>query len=72
MDGFYVCSPNTTVGASYGSGGIGGLIGHAKGNITIDNVTIKNSSIAERNGDTIHYGLLAGYVRGDSINIRNC
>ena len=44
VDGFYMCSSNTTAEPSYGNAGIGGLIGHAKGNITVDNVTLKNGT----------------------------
>lgn len=45
VDGFYVCSPNTTVDPQWGNAGIGGLIGHAKVAVTIDNVTMRNGIV---------------------------
>lgn len=45
VDGFYVCSPNTTVDPTWGEAGIGGLIGHAKVAVTIDNVTMRNGIV---------------------------
>lgn len=45
VDGFYVCSPNTTVDPTWGNAGIGGLIGHAKVAVTIDNVTMRNGIV---------------------------
>lgn len=76
VDGFYVCSPNTTVSASYGEGGIGGLIGHAKGNITIDNVTMRNGIVTcVENGKGAMGAIIGNYEPGaekQAVNLTNC
>lgn len=45
VDGFYVCSPNTTIDPADGFAGIGGLVGYAKIEVTIDNVTMRNGIV---------------------------
>ena len=76
VDGFYVCSPNTTVGADNGNGGIGGLIGHAKENITIDNVTMRNGIVTcVENGKGAMGAIIGNYDQSanvQAVNITNC
>ncbi len=62
VDGFYVVSSNTFDStATWGKGGTGALVGHLKNNnggkITIDNVTMKNGTVACT--DTANGGLSA-------------
>ena len=76
VDGFYICSPNTSVNASYGAGGIGGLIGHAKESITIDNVTMRNGVVTcVENGKGAIGAIIGNYEPGvaeQTLEITNC
>lgn len=76
VDGFYVCSPNTEKAASHGTGGIGGLIGHAKENITIDNVTMRNGIVTcVENGKGAMGAIIGNYEPGaaeQAVNLTNC
>lgn len=75
-DGFYVCSTNTTVEASYGNGGAGGLIGHAKTEVTVDNVTLKNGTVTCVAGGKGALGALIGAYdgqkEGQTLSVTNC
>ena len=66
VDGFYVCSTNTTQDvASMGKGGIGGLIGAARRNVTIDNCSLKNGVVTSVKGGKGSIGGLIGSVTVD-------
>ena len=63
VDGFYVCSNNTTADVSSDRVGAGGLIGIAKKNVTIDNVTMKNGIVTcVENGKGALGALLGTYT----------
>ncbi len=64
IDGFYVCSNNTTRLPVFGRGGIGGLFGSVIGNVTIDNVTMKNGTITALEGAKGALGGLIGSYYG--------
>ena len=76
VDGFYILSPNTTVEPVYGCGGIGGLIGHAKCNVTIDNVTMRNGIVTCVEGGKGAIGAVVGHYDGQlpdqTLKISNC
>lgn len=76
VDGFYICSTNTTVDASYGNGGTGGLVGHAKQNVTIDNCTLKNGIVTCVEGGKGAIGAVVGAYdgpkEGQKLAITNC
>lgn len=65
VDGFFVCSTNTLVAPIWGQAGIGGLIGHAKKNITVDNCTLKNGYITSIEGGKGAMGALIGVYDGE-------
>ncbi len=60
-------SSNVTVAAS-GNYGSAFLLGYNEGDVTFENVTIKNSSM---NGDNVKIGLFVGYSTGN-VTIKNC
>ena len=68
VDGFYVCSPNTTNDPAYGHAGIGGLVGHAKENLTIDNVTMKNGIVTCVSDGKGGLGAVVGAYDGQTAN----
>ena len=76
VDGFYVCSSNTSVEASYGNGGTGALVGHAKWNVTIDNCTLKNGIVTCVAGGKGAIGAVVGAYDGQKaeqkLAITNC
>lgn len=76
VDGFYICSPNTTTEPTYGNAGIGGLIGHAKENITIDNVTMRNGIVTcVENGKGAMGAIIGSYdpsAEEQAVNLTNC
>ena len=76
VDGFYVCSTNVEVEASYGNGGTGGLVGHAKQNVTIDNCKLKNGIVTCVAGGKGAIGAVVGaydgQVEGQKLAITNC
>lgn len=76
VDGFYVCSPNTSNDPTYGNAGIGGLIGHAKCNVTVDNVTMRNGIVTcvenGKGGIGAVIGTYDGQVSGQTLKITNC
>ena len=65
VDGFFVCSTNTLVIPIWGRAGIGGLIGHANKNITVDNCTLKNGYITSIEGGKGAMGALIGVYDGE-------
>lgn len=65
VDGFFVCSTNTLVAPIWGQAGIGGLIGHAKKNVTVDNCTLKNGYITSIEGGKGAMGALIGVYDGE-------
>ena len=66
VDGFYVRSTNTTMGWTFGRAGIGGLIGYAQNDVTIDNCTLKNGVVtAVANGKGSIGGLIGTYFKGN-------
>lgn len=76
VDGFYICSPNTTTEPTYGNAGIGGLIGHAKCNVTVDNVTMRNGIVTcvenGKGGIGAVIGTYDGQESGQTLKITNC
>lgn len=76
VDGFYVCSPNTSNDPTYGNAGIGGLIGHAKCNVTVDNVTMRNGIVtcveSGKGGIGAVIGAYDGQLSGQALKITNC
>lgn len=76
VDGFYVCSPNTSNDPTYGNAGIGGLIGHAKCNVTVDNVTMRNGIVTcvenGKGGIGAVIGAYDGQLSGQALKITNC
>lgn len=76
IDGFYVCSTNTATDPTYGSGGIGGLIGHAKLDVTIDNVTMRNGIVTcVKNGKGAIGTMIGCYdpdAENQTLKITNC
>lgn len=65
VDGFYVRSTNTSMGWTFGRAGIGGLIGYAQNDVTIDNCTLKNGIVtAVANGKGSIGGLIGTYFKG--------
>ena len=69
VDGFYVCSTNTTQDvASMGKGGIGGLIGAARRNVTIENCSLKNGVVTSVKDGKGSIGGLIGSVTVDATN----
>lgn len=79
LDGFYVCNTGVTGNdgaVSYGYCGTGAIVGHAKENVTIDNVTVKNGTVTcVENGyaaiGTI-VGAYDGQKSGQTLAITNC
>ena len=75
VDGFYVCSENSFDAPAYGHAGIGGLIGHAKQNVTVDNVTMKNGIVTcvedGMGGLGSIVGAYDGQVAGQTLKISN-
>lgn len=76
VDGFYVCSPNTEKEPVYGPAGIGGLIGHAKTNVTVDNVTMRNGIVTcvegGKGGIGAVIGTYDGQVPDQTLKVTNC
>lgn len=76
VDGFYVCSANTTVDPRYGQAGVGGLIGHAKTDVTVDNVTMRNGIVTcvegGKGGIGAVVGAYDGQKAGQTLKISNC
>ena len=76
VDGFYILSPNTTDDPVYGHGGIGGLIGHAKCNVTVDSVTMRNGIVTCVEGGKGAIGAVVGHYDGQlsdqTLKITNC
>lgn len=76
IDGFYVCSPNTEKEPVYGPAGVGGLIGHAKTNVTVDNVTMRNGIVTcvegGKGGLGAIIGTYDGQAPGQTLKISNC
>ena len=68
VDGFYVNSPNTSSDPTYGNAGIGGLIGHAKANVTVDNVTMKNGIVTCVANGKGGLGAVVGAYDGQEAN----
>lgn len=68
IDGFYVCSTNTTALPVWGNAGIGGLIGsaytNANGRITIENVTMRNGIVTAVDDGLGAMGALIGCYYG--------
>lgn len=66
IDGFYVCSDNTTEAiGSNGRVGTGGLIGMAYKNVTVDNVTMKNGTVTCVENGKGALGALVGSYKAD-------
>ena len=75
VDGFYVCSSNTTVDPTWGKAGIGGLIGHAKKLISVENVTMRNGIVTcVENGKGGIGALIGAYdgAEGEMLPLMNC
>lgn len=78
VDGFYVCSPNTEKAPEHGSAGVGGLIGFAKFNVTIDNVTMRNGIVTCVENGKGGLGAMIGSYHGNiddktqDLTITNC
>ena len=78
LDGFYVCNTGVTGNdgtVSYGQCGTGAIVGHAKENVTIDNVTVKNGTVTcVENGYTAIgtiVGAYDGQKSGQTLAITN-
>ena len=65
VDGFYIYSDNMTEMPVFGRGSIGGLIGAAKQNIVIDNVTMRNGVITAIDDGMGAMGALIGNYLGE-------
>ena len=71
VDGFYVCSTNTTTDWSFGNAGIGGLIGYAAGNTTIDRCTLTNGIVTSvKDGQGSIGGLIGTYNSSKSYALK--
>lgn len=77
VDGFYVCGTNTSNDPLFARAGIGGLVGCAKENLTIDHVTMKNGIVtAAENAKGALSAFIGVYatenVGATALSITNC
>ena len=76
VDGFYICSENTFIDAGYGTAGVGGLVGIAKQNVTIDNCTLKNGTVTCIEGGKGGLGAIVGCYLSNAeekaLKLTNC
>lgn len=71
VDSFYVCSTNTTTDWSFGQAGIGGLIGYAAENTTIDRCTLTNGIVTSvKDGQGSIGGLIGTYNSSKSYALK--
>lgn len=69
VDGFYVCGTNITLNPVYGNAGIGGLIGVANNNLTLENVTMKNGTVtAIKDAKGALGGMIGAYSDNNAVN----
>ena len=79
LDGFYVCNTGTTGNdgmVGYGQCSAGAVVGHAKTNVTIDGVTVKNGTVTCVDNGYAGIGSIVGCYDGQVANqvlaITNC
>ena len=79
LDGFYVCNTGTTGNdgmVGYGQCSAGAVVGHAKENVTIDGVTVKNGTVTCVDNGYAGIGSIVGCYDGQIANqvlaITNC
>ena len=68
IDGFFVCGTNTEKLPVFGRAGIGGLIGKATNNVTIENVTMRNGIVTAAEGAKGALSALIGAYDGTLTN----